>query len=188
MLHAVVSMLVWWAGDAWAWELTWRADSWLRRPWTLWTTAWVHINTPHLIGNQLAVGALAAMAWLLRPHAGTSVAWLLTWPLSTLILLLWPQIGYFAGLSGLVHAAVAVVGVHLLAGEMRIPKARRWGGLLLLGLVIKLGLERAWLWPVVWNDSANMSIVQAVHLTGALVGAVLALVFMRQRPGWFRSG
>ena len=49
VLHAVASMLVWWAGDAWAWELTWRADTWLSRPWTLWTTAWVHINTPHLI-------------------------------------------------------------------------------------------------------------------------------------------
>ena len=81
VLHAVASMLVWWAGDAWAWELTWRADTWLSRPWTLWTTAWVHINTPHLIGNQLAVGALAAAAWLMRPHAGASLAWLVAWPL-----------------------------------------------------------------------------------------------------------
>jgi hypothetical protein len=182
LLHAVASMLVWWAGEPWAEALTWHADHWLTRPWTLWTTAWVHLNTPHLIGNQLAVGALAAMAWLLRPHAGASLAWLLTWPLLPLGLLWWPQIGYFAGLSGLVHAAVAVVGVHLVMGEMRVRQARRWGVILLLGLTLKLALERGWHWPVVWDDSADMSVVQAAHLVGAVLGAFLAAMLTRPPP------
>lgn len=186
VLHAVASMLVWWAGDAWAWELTWRADTWLSRPWTLWTTAWVHINTPHLIGNQLAVGALAAAAWLMRPHAGASLAWLVAWPLLPPMLLWWPQVGYYVGLSGLVHAAVAVLAMHLVLGEMCIPKARRWGWMLLTGLAAKLLIERAWLWPVVWHDAADMSIVQVAHLSGAALGAVLALGLLRRRStGWW---
>ncbi len=174
VLHAVASMLVWWAGEPWGWDLTWRADNWLGRPWTLWTTAWVHLNTPHLIGNQLAVGALAAMAWLLRLGFRTGVAWFVAWPLLPLALLWWPQIGYFAGLSGLVHAAVAVVGVHLVWGDCPVRKAPRWGGILLTGLCLKLAIERAWHWPVVWDDAANMSVVQAAHLVGGGLGALLS--------------
>jgi hypothetical protein len=174
LLHAVASMLVWWAGEPWAWNLTWRADHWLHRPWTLWTTAWVHSHTPHLIGNQLAVGALAAVAWLLRPSPGAALAWLGTWPLLPLVLLWWPQVGYCVGLSGLVHAAVAVVAVHLVWGDAPIRKGPRWGGILLGGLLVKLAVERAWQWPVVWDDAASMSVVRAAHLAGAGLGLLLA--------------
>ena len=185
MLHAVASMLVWWAGDTLGWELTWRATQWAQRPWTLWTTAWVHVNTPHLIGNQMAVGVLAAMAWLLKPHAGAGLALLVTWPVLVLALLWWPHSGYCAGLAGVVHAAVAIVGLHLVLGEMRVPKAPRWGGMLLLGLLLKLGLELAWHWPVVWNDAADMSVVQAAHLTGAGLGLLTASLTRRAAP-WMR--
>lgn len=186
LLHAVASMLVWWAGAPVAQALTWRADTWAQHPWTLWTTPWVHIHTPHLIGNQLAVGALAAMAWLVRPNAVASVAWLLAWPTATLVLPWWPHIGYAVGLSGLIHAAVAVVAVHLLlCQDPFVPSSRRWGGLLAAGLCAKLALEQGWHWPVVWSNSANMSVVQAAHLTGAVAGAVfstvLALVWRHQR-------
>ena len=175
LLHAVASMLVWWGGAAVARAFTWHADNWWQHPWTLWTTPWVHINTPHLIGNQLAVGALAAMAWLVRPNAVASVAWLLAWPTLTLLLPLWPHIGYAVGLSGLIHAAVAVVAVHLLLCQDKwVPNSRRWGGLLAFGLCAKLGLEQGWHWPVVWSSSADMSVVQAAHLTGAVAGAVFS--------------
>ncbi|MGB4060116.1 MAG: hypothetical protein WBK26_07855 [Burkholderiaceae bacterium] len=177
LLHAVASMLVWWAGAPVAQVLTWRADTWAQHPWTLWTTPWVHIHTPHLIGNQLAVGALAAMAWLVRPNAVASVAWLLAWPTVALVLPWWPHIGYAVGLSGLIHAAVAVVSVHLLlCQDPFVPRSRRWGGLLAAGLCAKLALEQGWHWPVVWSNSADMSVVQAAHLTGAVAGAVFSTV------------
>ena len=172
-------MLVWWAGKPLAELLIWRADDWTRHPWTLWTTAWVHINTPHLIGNQLAMGALAVMAWLVRPGLMSAWAWVGAWPLSVLVLPWWPHIGHYAGLSGLIHSAVAVVGVHLVTGATNIPKARRWGGILLVGLLVKLVVEQAWHYPVVWNDGAGMSIVTAAHLCGTLAGVLLALVLSR---------
>lgn len=174
LLHAVASMLVWWAGPPVAQLLTWRADQGWQHPWTLWTTAWVHIHTPHLIGNQMAVGALAAMAWLVRPDVRAALAWLLAWPLLTLALPLWPHIGYMVGLSGLVHAAVAVVAVHSWWGQNTpAPAPRRWGALLAAGLCAKLALEQGWHWPVVWHSGADMSVVQAAHLTGGVAGAVL---------------
>ena len=171
-------MLVWWMGDRLAAQLIWRADEWADRPWSLWTSAWVHMNTQHLISNQLAVGALAAMAWVLKPGLRASLAWLLTWPIIPLVLPYWPHIGYYAGLSGLIHAAVAVVGVYLLAGHAAVPMARRWGLLLWLGLLVKLLVERAWHWPVVWSDNLGLSVVQSAHLVGAVAGAVAMLAML----------
>ena len=180
VLHAVASMLVWWMGERLAAWMIWRAEDWDDRPWSLWTSAWVHMNTQHLISNQLAVGALAAMAWVLKPGLRASLAWLLTWPVIPLMLPYWPHIGYYAGLSGLIHAAVAVVGVYLVAGRTTVPMARRWGGMLLLGLVTKLLIERAWHWPVVWSDNLGISVVQASHLVGAVAGAVAAFAVLHQ--------
>lgn len=178
VLHAVASMLVWWWGERLAAWMIWRADDWTDRPWSLWTSAWVHMNTQHLISNQLAVGALAAMAWVLRPGLRASLAWLVTWPLIPLVLPYWSHIGYYAGLSGLVHAAVAVVGVYLVAGRANVPMARRWGLMLLGGLWVKLLIERGWHWPVVWSDNLGISVVQASHLVGAVFGMVAMLAVL----------
>jgi hypothetical protein len=172
-------MLVWWAGAPAAQLFTWRADTWWQQPWTLWTTPWVHIHTSHLVGNQLAVGGLAALAWLVRPNALASIAWLLAWPSLVLVLPFWPQIGYAVGLSGLIHAAVGVVSVQLLWSESsNMHNTRIWGGLLLAGLCAKLAVEQAWHWPVVWSNSDAMSVVQISHLTGALAGAAFSLALL----------
>jgi len=47
----------------------------------------VHIDTPHLIGYQMALGAMTAMAWIVHPPRLCTLAWLLAWPLTTLTLL-----------------------------------------------------------------------------------------------------
>lgn len=186
LLHAVASMLVWWAGEPLVQLLMWRSDNWMQRPWTLWSTAWVHINTPHLIGNQLAVGALAVMTWLLRPAGLVAGAWLFAWPVSVLVLPWWPHIGYYAGLSGLIHAGVAVMAVHLLSGNAGVPMARRWGLLLFVGLTAKLVLEHPWNRPVIWDDGLGISIVTGAHLSGALVGAISAMVMPALTHAWHK--
>ena len=53
-LHSVASLGVWWWGQNAASALTWRAGDWAQQPWTLWTSAWVHLNAPHLISNPLS--------------------------------------------------------------------------------------------------------------------------------------
>lgn len=172
-LHGVVSTLLWWAQPGALDALTWRADEGLTRPWTLWTSAWVHQNTPHLIGHQLALGVLTAFAWVVRPPWPSTLAWLLAWPLAQASLVLWPQIGYAVGLSAVLHAGWAVLAVQLLRRRIEMPRARRWGGLLALGLLLKLGLESAWNHPVVWDNGNDRSVVQAAHLAGALWGLCL---------------
>lgn len=185
-LHGVASMLLWWLPADTLATLTWQADGGLSRAWTLWSSAWVHLNTPHLIGNQLALGALTAFAWVVRPPLASALAWLLAWPLMQASLPLWPQIGYAVGLSGVLHAGVMVLAVHLLGRRIVMPLARRWGALLGLGLLVKLGLEQGWAHPVVWDSANDRSIVQAAHFAGGFWGLWLGLVtswLPRPRPG-----
>ena len=178
-LHGVASMLLWWAGDKTIQAFIWRSDGWLDQPWTLWTSAWVHLNTPQLIINQIGLGVLAAFAWVVRPTLACSLAWLLAWPLAQISLLWWPQIGYAAGLSSVLHAGAMVLAMQLLRQRIPIPKARRWGTLLGLGLLAKLLLEQGWSHPVVWDSANDISIVQAAHFMGATWGLGLGLLM-----GW----
>jgi membrane associated rhomboid family serine protease len=175
-LHGVASMLLWWGKASAVDLLIWRTDTWTDRPWTLWTSAWVHVNTPHLIMNQIALGALTAFAWVIRPTLWCAIAWALCWPLAQVTMLLWPQVGYAVGLSGVLHAGAMVLAVQLLLRRIVIRKARRWGGLLMLALLIELLLERGWSHPVVWDSGNETSVVQAAHLTGAFWGLCLGLL------------
>ena len=183
-LHGVASMLLWWAGQDLVDALTWQAMDWQGQPWTVWTTAWVHINTPHLIGNQIALGAMVAMGWIVHPPRLCTLAWLLAWPLTTLTLLWWPQIGYAVGLSGLLHAGAVVLAVHLLFKRMAVPKARRWGALLAIAVLAKLLLEQGWSQPVVWDPGNEMLVVQAAHLAGSAWGLLLGLASVWLADGW----
>ena len=174
-VHGVVSMLLWWARPAALDALTWQADAWLQRPWTLWTSAWVHLNTPQLILNQVGLGALTAFAWMVRPPRAATVAWLLAWPLAQLSLLLWPQVGYAVGLSALLHAGALVLAVLLVGQRLPVARAQRWGALIGVGLVLELLVEQPWRQPVVWDTGTDLSVVQAAHLSGAFWGLVLGL-------------
>ncbi len=171
-VHGVASMLLWWAREPAVQALTWRADLWPAQPWTLWTSAWVHLNTPHLIGNQLALGALTAAGWVLRPPLSAALAWALSWPLLQASLDAWPHVGYAVGLSGLLHAGVMVLGLHLVVGAAP-QRARPWGAILIGGVLVKLMIEQGWRQPVVWDPGNEVSVVQAAHLAGAAWGTLL---------------
>ena len=172
-MHGVASMLLWWARADMVDVMTWHAEGWQHQPWTLWTSAWVHMNTPHLIVNQVALGALTAFAWMVRPNWRCTLAWLLVWPLTQVSMVWWPQVGYAVGLSGLLHAGAMLLAVQLVLKRIAVRKGTRWGGLLMLGLLVKLAVERGWSYPVVWDSGSAMSVVQAAHLSGACWGLVL---------------
>jgi membrane associated rhomboid family serine protease len=183
VVHGAASMLMWWLVDQQVRLFSWHADDWSLAPWTLWTSAWVHVNTPHLITNQIALGFLTGLAWLLRPDLRAALAWLLTWPLIQLSLVIWPQVGYSVGLGGLLHAGAMIMALQLVLGRIAARKARRWGLMLVAGLLTKLVLEGAWSYPVVWDQGSDRSVVQAAHLSGAFWGALLTLLLdLRRQP------
>ena len=186
-LLIAASVLLWLAGvrghvvpQHWLWH----AEYWPLQPWTLWTGPLLHFLGAHLLGNVLALAALAVLGAALQARGSDALALLLAWPLGTLALLLWPSVGGYYGLSGPVHAAAAILALRALQ-----PPAMRWLGLLLAGgLLVKLALERGWAVPVGFDSGWGFNVVFAAHLASAAVGAVLALALQGLAAMWPRRG
>jgi hypothetical protein len=179
------------AAVAWVWgisppiagfaghPLAWDALRWTQQPWTLWTSAWVHTSGGNLGGNLLAVGALAVAGAALGAGKPSALALLAAWPLGTLALALWPEVARYGGLGGPIHAAAAVLGIHL-AGRAAL---RPFSALLFAALALKLLAERAWAQPVAFDPSWGFNVVYAAHVTGTLAGAACgAAVALAAKP------
>lgn len=149
-------------------RLAWGAGSWQHEPWSLWTASLVHLSPMHLLANLLALGAVAVLGWILRLPAAAALAWFVAWPLSTLGLLLWPGLTRYSGLSGLIHAGVAIVWVWAAMDSRTKP----WSFILLAGLGLKLLTEQAWSHASAFDATWGFEVVYAAHLSGALGGIV----------------
>ena len=158
--------------------LAWDAVGWLRHPWTLWTSAWVHTSLGNLGGNLLTIGGLAVAGAALGARRPAAVALLVAWPLSTLALLIWPEVTHYSGLGGPIHAAAAVLGMNVAAR----PALKPFSPLLFAALGLKLLAERAWTQPVAFDPSWGFNVVYAAHLTGTLAGAACGALALRLAP------
>jgi hypothetical protein len=88
--------------------------------------------------------------------------------LATLALLLWPEVGSYAGLGGPIHAAAAVLGMQAL----RRPGLKSISLLLFGAMGLKLLAEHGWSQPVAFDPSWGFNVVYAAHLTGTACGAL----------------
>lgn len=178
-LLALASLAAW-PGDHAAFE--WQPSRVASEPWRLWSAAAVHYSPLHLGANlagALLVGALGAVADL-RPRL--VVAWCMAWPLTHLGLLLRPELLHYGGLSGVLHAGVAVTAVHLIASG---PRPQRRIGMAILGvLCVKVLSEAPW-GPVVSHPQGwDIAVVPFAHASGVASGvacAGAALLWRRQR-------
>lgn len=116
-------------------QLDWRVPQWQTQPWRLWTAALVHWSDAHLGVNLL--GCVALLAWGNAAALGRrqTLAWLLAWPLTHLLLGTDPSLTRYGGLSGLLHAGVAVGAWALVWHSL--GRRRLVGALVLAGLVLK---------------------------------------------------
>jgi rhomboid family GlyGly-CTERM serine protease len=138
-------------------------------PWRWWTPVAVHYGLLHLLANLLGAAALAWLASSARIDAAMTAAWALAWPLTHLGLALRPDLLHYGGLSGVLHAGVAVIGVHLLR-----ERRGAWGAALLAGLGLKLLLEQPW-GPAAQRVSGwNIAVAPWSHLSGAVAGVLCA--------------
>lgn len=184
LLAGVAACALAWAGGlppapwAAAW-LDWQPALWWRQPWRLFSAALLHWSTLHLVANLAGCALLAALGQVARLPARSALAWLLAWPLTQLGLLAQPELLHYAGLSGLLHAGVAVAVVELL----RRPPGREplIGALLGLGLLAKLVLEQPWGAPLRLVSGWDIALAPAAHLSGTLAGAACA--WLLRRPG-----
>jgi rhomboid family GlyGly-CTERM serine protease len=165
-----------------AWPLDREAIDWqpslaFTQPWRALSAVFVHYSPMHLganVAGALVVGALGHAA---QVPPRSLVAWCAAWPLTQLGLLLQPELLHYGGLSGLLHAGVAVIGVHLLrAGPRRIGVA------MLAVLLAKVLSETPWSGALRHPLGWDIAVAPLAHATGALSGALCGLVSLAPRP------
>lgn len=160
--------------------IDWQPGLALTEPWRWWSAAWVHFSPRHLSANLLGAALVAALGVATGVPRRAVVAWLAAWPLTHLALRLQPELAYYGGLSGVLHAGVAVVAVQLVLDG---PRLRRLLGLgLLAGLAVKIALEAPWGAAVRYPPEWDIGVAPLAHATGAGMGVLLGLLLHRRGP------
>jgi rhomboid family GlyGly-CTERM serine protease len=164
------------AWDAWTWQ-----PGRITEAWRWWTAGWVHWDGRHLAANLAGVLALGWLGASARLGVAAALAWCLAWPLTHLLLVGVEGLTRYAGLSGVLHAGVAVAAVHLLAAPAR--ALRGLGAVLAVGLAAKILGEAPWRAPVVTGENWGFAVAVAAHAAGAVAGAAtgLATLGLRRR-------
>jgi rhomboid family GlyGly-CTERM serine protease len=139
-------------------------------PWRAVSAVGVHYSAQHLAVN-LAGAALAGLFGVVaRVPPRLAWAWLAAWPLTQFGLLLKPELVHYGGLSGVLHAGVAVVVTFLLIAGTRAQRAV--GAAVLIGLVAKLLSEAPWGEALRHPPGWDIAIAPLAHSTGAIAGAL----------------
>jgi rhomboid family GlyGly-CTERM serine protease len=155
--------------------LEWRPDSATTEPWRWWSAAFVHYSTLHWVGNFTGLALTAAFGWVSRVPLRAALAWLLAWPLTHLAFLwLVPGLLHYGGLSGVVHAGVAIVIGHVLITGTR--SQRLVVAAVLVGLVAKIVSETPWRAPVQHLEGWDIGIAPMAHVTGVMAGTLCLLI------------
>jgi rhomboid family GlyGly-CTERM serine protease len=156
--------------------LDWQPGLVAHQPWRALTAAFVHWTPLHLAANLAGCAVIALLGWragLGRPEA---LAGLVALPLTQLALLLRPELLRYGGLSGALHALVAIAALALL---VRGGRERLVGAGIALGLIVKLALEQP-LGPVLRTTPGfDFPVAPFAHLTGAAAGALAWRLTMR---------
>lgn len=167
----------------------WQPALALTEPWRAWTAAWVHWSPRHLGFNLAGCAVLAWFGLSARLPVRMTLAWLLAWPLTHFGLLAQPALAHYGGLSGVLHAGVAVAATWLLfAGRGR---RRTVGAAVAAGVLLKVALERPWAGPLATVDGWDIALAPLAHASGVLAGALSAALLLawpqgdgtRQREG-----
>lgn len=162
--------------------LDWQPALASRQPWRGWTAVWVHYSALHLVANLagcLLVGGLGVVA---RVPRRAVVAWCLAWPLTQFGLLLRPDLLHYGGLSGVLHAGVAVVAVHLIVAAR--GTRRLVGAGVLAGVAIKVLVEAPWGEALRHPAGWDIAVAPLAHASGLVAGAAMAGLAegLRRRP------
>jgi rhomboid family GlyGly-CTERM serine protease len=167
------------SGALLGWPLPHEAIDWqpslaTREPWRAFSAVFVHYSALHLAAN-LAGGALVAgLGHAARLPRRCALAWLAAWPLTQAGLLVQPALRHYGGLSGVLHAGVAIVGVHLLGAGA--PPQRRIGAAILLVLVAKVLIEAPWAGPLRHAPGWDIAIAPMAHASGLVTGVLCAAI------------
>jgi rhomboid family GlyGly-CTERM serine protease len=157
--------------------IDWQPGLALHQPWRAFSAAALHYSPRHLGANLLGcvlVAALGVTAQVPRPMAW---AWFVAWPLTQFGLLLQPALLHFGGLSGVLHAGVAVAATHLLLAAT--GRRRALGAAVLIGAGIKVVSEAPWGEPLRHLPEWDIAVAPLAHASGLVAGVLCALLARR---------
>ena len=167
--------------------LDWQPARIWREPWRAWSAALVHLSPLHLAANLAGCAVVGALGGVARVPRRSVTAWLVAWPLTQLALLARPDLTHYAGLSGVLHAGVAVVAVHLVATARG---ARQAVGLALLAaLALKVASESPFAAdPISLREGWDIAIAPFAHAAGLAAGALASALAeaLAHRPPYHR--
>lgn len=173
----VASLLAWWIDPG---ALSWQRSSAASQPWRLWTAAFVHWSLLHLGVNLAAIAIVAAWGWRAAVSRATVWLWLACWPLVQAALWLRPQVESYGGMSGVLHAGIAVAAVDVIT--RRRGTARWIGAAVLAGLSTKVLLEAPWGPAVQRLPGWDIAVVPWSHACGTVIGTLLAWAWSVAEP------
>ncbi len=154
--------------------LDWQPALAASEPWRAFSAAFVHWSPMHLGANLAGAAVVAALGWAARLPWPYALAWATAWPLTQAGLLAQPALAHFGGLSGVLHAGVAVAALALLLHERGLR--RGLGAVVLAGLAAKVLLEAPWGPPLRAGDGWDIAVAPVAHASGALAGLACAAV------------
>ena len=145
-----------------------------RQPWRAFSAIGVHYSAAHLVGNLAGVALAGVFGVAALVPARLAWAWLAAWPLTHFGLLIRPDLAHYGGLSGVVHAGVAIVIVFVLVSGTR--RQRLVGSAVLVGFCAKLLSEAPWGEALRHPAGWDIAVAPLAHTSGALAGAVCAVL------------
>ncbi len=164
-----LSVLAWWLPAPW---FDWQPERAFAEPWRAWTATFIHWSEAHLLANLAAAAVVLAYGWTAPVPAAMALAFFVAWPLTHLGLLLKPDLLHYGGMSGVLHAGVAIVSLTLI---VRAHGGRRAvGAAVMLGLVLKLASESPWGPALQRTPEFDIAVAPLGHLCGAVAGLVCA--------------
>ncbi len=152
--------------------LDWQPALALAQPWRAFTAVAVHYSALHLGANLAGAVLVAALGAVAQVPARMVWAWAAAWPLTQWGLLLQPELLHYGGLSGVLHAGVAVASLYLVMCGVRTQRVI--GAAILLGACTKVLLEQPWGAPLRHGGGWDIAVAPLAHATGLLAGVLCA--------------
>ena len=167
-------------------QFIYQRDVMQSEPWRWWTAQWVHVGWRHYLLNILA---LACLPFIFPQFNRTNLLWAIL-VLSPLVSvgLYWyvPDVYAYAGLSGVLHGLYAAAALDMLrhskpAEHLAITAEQKFAGLILVGIVLKVLIER-----LVGHTNTEKLIQAPVLIQAHQLGLVAGLMYGSLKYCWLK--